>query len=206
MSDLKLFKVTKTTPSSANNIQFININPVELDIGEHKFEGKSYMAKFKVDLLDRNEDVVGQGLAYCNDSISEKLHDIIKDKDLSWELVLTEVVAKDKNQSLNLQKVELSLTYEQQKTLRKYIKPLDEMGDFFEKGKEAAHDKKEKAKDALASLNENLCKCTDKVKDKACNLMDKAKNADVSKKQAALIGAGAAVVVLSLLHKCFSKK
>jgi len=206
MSDLKLFKVSKTTPSSVNNVQYININPVELDIGEHKFEGKPYMAKFKVELLDRNEHVVGHALAYCNDSISEKLHEIVKDKDLSWELVLTDVVSENKGHNFTLQKVELSLTYEQQKTLRKYIKPLDEMGDFLEQTKDVAQEKTEKAKEALASLNENLCKCTDKVKEKACDLMDKAKNTDVSKKQAALLGAGAAVVVLSLLHKCFSKK
>lgn len=206
MNDLKLLKVSKTTPSSVNNVQFININPVGLDLGEHILEGKHYMAKFKVDLLDRNENIVGHALAYCNDSVSEKLHEIVKEKDLSWEVVLTDVVAHDKSQSFNLQKVEISLTYEQQKALRKYIKPLDEMGEIFEQTKDAANEKKEQAKDALASLNDSLCKCTDKVKDKACDLMDKAKNTDVSKKQAALLGAGAAVVVLSLLHKCFSKR
>ena len=65
---------------------------------------------------------------------------------------------------------------------------------------------KDKIEKKLDSLGKSLCHGKDKTKEVAHQALDKAKNIDVSKKEAALLGAGAAVVVLSLLHKCFSRK
>lgn len=208
MKYINKFLISHLSPVHFSKAVYVNIIPTSIETGNFQFDKEKYDVNFEFNFLDQDENLLTKGKALSDKSISEMLLDIKEDKDIEIRFVVYDI--EDPDLVGNINHMTLTLTYEQQVALSKYITPLNELGDKFEKAtveiKRGACTMKDKIEKKLDSLGKSLCHGRDKTKEVAHQALDKAKNIDVSKKEAALLGAGAAVVVLSLLHKCFSKK
>lgn len=204
MKYLNKFLISHLSPVHLSEAVYINIIPTSIETGNFQYEGKKYAVQFEFNFLNQDEQFLTKGKALSDQSICETLKEIKENSEVDLNFVVYDVESPELVGSIN--EMSLTLNTEELKTLRKYIKPLDELGSQFEKVKEISSSLKDKLSKKLHHLGDNIHDVKDKSKKVACKAIDKAKNADISKKEAALIGAGTAVVVLSLLHKCLSRK
>lgn len=206
-----IFDLKDSKPTSITSVvKKVGIDPKHIEVGQFEFYDSLYLLKFKLDLLDETDTVLGSAVGFSSSKISELIHDAQTIGDVDWKFVVSDLQAAESSvegvQQINVelrkltdvQKLEVVLTQEQKEKLAKVVKPLADFGEQFDKLKKQAQNKAEefkmKQQEELKHLKEQACATYDKIKTKV-------KNKDFSKKEAAALGAGAVILLAALFRK-----